>query len=442
MSSRPAIVNVLIVAIAIFALVNVSGCGQSQAKPAALGPAGTSTPSALEGTVVAQQTTIAQLQSTIAAPTAAPSPLPSDTPLPLPSDTPAPEPSATPAPNTMGAWLIQPVAVSEAPADTGYQTAIVTLTVKNTSSTLQSLEPASLGQASYEGIVLQVKTNAGYLYPQTTTQDGTPMITLSEVPPGFSSLFVATFNNVPASTSAHDLVATAGSGLGGATTSFPLNSLPRIAPRGAITLPMHGYLHLNNKLKQGPIALQILSARLRPYCGSTEGGASSLTYVLDLMVKVTNNYGYPISYGDISMKAYDEDGNIHYNFASLTAPGNDPFSMYDRVTIPFEKGATVGEIASGQSVEQEIMGDVGQTVPISDNSCTATPLPSPPASRVYKLFIHLPPLSQDQDGSVSGNMAAINTSDSSDSGGTTVIPEKWAVYDVPAGSLGSLYAPG
>jgi len=334
----------------------------------------------------------------------------------------------------MGAWLIQPVAVS------GVQggTVIVTVTVKNTSSAVQSLIQGDIAH----GIVLQVKTNAGYLYPQTTTQDGTPMITLSEVPPGFSSLFVATFYNVPTSASASDLVATAGSVLGGVITSFSLNSLPRIVPRDAISLPTYGDLHLSDTLKQGPIAVQILSARLRPYCGSTEGGASGLTYVLDLMVKVTNNYGYPIFYDDISMKAYDEDGTVHYNFASLTGPGADPFSMYDRVTIPFEKGATVGEIASGQSAEQEIMGDVGQTVPIRDYSCTATPMPPPPASRVYKLFIHLPPLSQNRDGSVSGNMAAIDTSDSLDSGGTPVIPEKWAVYDVQPSSIGPLYIPG
>src|SRR5579875_2269071 len=171
----------LLMGIVVLSLASQTGCGQ-QVASVAIRPTSTSTPPALQKTVQAQGTTIAQLRRAMAVPTDTPVPAPSDTPVPAPSDTPVPapsdtpvpEPSATPAPSPIGVWLIQPVAASEEPADAGYQTAMVTVTVKNTSSTVQNLRPL--------GITLQIKTDAGYLYPLTTTQEGTPMITLNEVP--------------------------------------------------------------------------------------------------------------------------------------------------------------------------------------------------------------------------------------------------------------------
>jgi len=427
MSSRPAIVNVFIAAIAIVALVSVAGCGQ-QTHPAALGSANTSTPSALERTVVAQQTTIAQLQSTITVPTATPSPLATDTPIPEPSAT------ATAISNILGAWLIDPIAIDTSTGQGAYKDITATLTVRNTSENVDAP-----GSEPDRNITLQVRTDAGYLYPQTNSADDSDAmkIQIAAMPPGFALPFVAVFHQIPANATATSLIATGGTALGGGSITLPLASLPRTPPSHLSLYPSSGYVHIGHigdTFRQGPLTFQILSARLRPYCtlrydrAFPDDSGTWIRWALSLTAKMTNHYGYALSIRNATMRVYNPDGNTNDRFGPVSSDNSNDPVLADAgrvwITGPASGSAYYTDIPPGQSAQQEFMGAVSKPEHLSDQDnpkLCANPAVLAPHATSYKLLVDLPPVQDSQ------------------SSGADVAPESSGLYDLTSLTTGPLY---
>lgn len=434
--SRPIAVKVSIVAVALFTLAGLSGCGQSQTHPAALGPLPTRTPSAAQRTITAQQTTIAQLRSALATPTLTPIPVATDTPILEPTDT------ATPVPNTIGPWQVEPVAVDELRDQTGYKSITLTLSIRNISSDM------AIAESRYpnEDVAVQVRTSAGYLYPQTSDvfDENAVKFGMGHIPPGFAVPVVVVVPQVPANATVSDVVATGGDAWGKASVSLPLTSVPPVLSHHLSWRPApasgYSYLRVGDAIKQGPLTFRLVSARLRPYCTLDTYNGTSVRWVLSVTTEVDNAYGYALHVDSGTLRAFYGNAQDTDQFGPAVEGIDDPAGAGPgggTLSIPFHVMGGASDILPGQSATQDMMAGITTpeqiskgvggvaTGPDGAGTACAHAFPSAKPSTSYKLLVELPPIDYKETQAVSGD--------------TVVAPEKWAVYDLKSLTTGPLY---